>query len=169
MNKVLNGVKKGTGNIKDSLVLMDKKNLLIIFVVVIVIIVIILVLCLKPSKIKCEQTNDISGVTNKNTVEITYKGDQIREVKTTFDYKVSDKKDETVITQIKESMTNLSKVYKKITGVTFEETKSKNDSYQAVQTVNFKEISNEDLANIGIERSYKKAKSNYESAGFTCK
>lgn len=169
MKKALNGVKKGAGNLKDSLVLMDKKALLFFLVIIIVVIVIVLVLCLKPSTIKCEQTNDINGVTNKNIVEITYKGDEIKEVKTTFDYKVGDKGSKKIITQIGESMTNLSKVYKEIKGVNFEETKSKDDSYRAVQTVNFEEISNDDLANIGIERSYKKAKTNYESAGFTCK
>ena len=118
-----------------------------------------------PFKTNLSEITSISLENSLNLKDDTISGDFI----ISGDYKVSDKKDETVITQIKESMTNLSKVYKKITGVTFEETKSKNDSYQAVQTVNFKEISNEDLANIGIERSYKKAKSNYESAGFTCK
>ena len=167
MKKIGNGLKNFFKNLKNTLILMDKKKLLIIILIIIIIIIVILVLLLKPKTIKCEQTVEFDNITNKNTVEITYKGDTIKEVKTTFDYKTEDAK--YVITQIKDSMQNLSKVYKNVTGVTFNQTKDKATEYQAVQTVDFKEISDEDLANIGIVRDYEQAKSNYEASGFTCK
>lgn len=156
-------------NLKDSLILMDKKKLLIIGVAILVIVALILLLTLSGKSVKCEQTVEFDNVTNKNTVEITYKGNKIKEVKTTYDYKTKEDKAKNVITQIKNSMQNLGKVYKGVTGVDFEQTNDKAKSYQAVQTINFKEISDEDLANIGIVRDYDKAKSNYEAAGFTCK
>lgn len=169
MKKVLESLKKFFGNLKSSLALMDKKKLLIIIAVILVIIIVILLLMLKPKSIKCEQTVNFDDVTNKNTVEITYKGDKVKEVKTIFDYSADNNDAKKIVTQIKNSMQNLGKVYKNIDGVTFKQTKDKAKTYQAVQIVDFEQISNEDLANIGIVRNYKQAKSNYEASGFTCK
>lgn len=156
-------MKKPVKNVK-----LDKKKVSI-GIIVLIIVVLLVIFIFKPGKIKCTQTNDIKGVTNKNTIEIVYKKDKVKEVTTTFNYVAKSKDKESIVKQIKTSMNNLGKVYKDIDGVEYKNKKDKSNEYEVVQIVNFDEISDKDLSNINIPREFKKAKSSYEAAGFSCK
>ena len=156
-------------NLKNALRKVDKRVWYVLLALLVLILIIIIILCLGSKSVTCKQTNDINGVTNNNVIVIKYKKDAVREVETTYDYTAKDKNSKQVLGQIKESIANLQKVYKDVEGVTFKDVKSEDEYYKFIQTIDFKKISDENLAKVGIEKSYSKAKGNYESAGFKCK
>ncbi|MEG2311654.1 MAG: hypothetical protein RSB72_03050 [Bacilli bacterium] len=167
--KILKKVLEIFSDLKDNLILMDKKVLIIIGGVVLLILLVILLVIFTPRTLKCEQTVKNEGIINTNMIEIKYRKDTIKQIKTIYNYQAKTDKDKKDINQIKLAMENIAKVYKNMDGVVFTKTVDRVKVYQAEQIINFKEISDENLANIGIAHSYKQVRKNYEGSGFTCK
>ena len=145
------------------------RKLLLILIVVVILIILVILLSGNNHKVKCTQTNDINGIKNINTVEIFYKDNDINKLKTTYQYEITKKGKKETLSKIEESITSLGNAYKKINGVNFEEKKSNDKEYQAVQTIDLNKIQNDDLNKLNISKNYTKAKKSYEAAGFTCK